>query len=85
MFRIEQKEERSAQSFGNYEYEVFENENLIAIYWHDYRGNEHGINFIKGKKISSIPSTMPDFLLGGGPQPHELSEFAINFINKNKP
>jgi len=75
----------SRLSFGNYEYEIREFGTLIARYWHDYRGDGHGITFIGGKECGDLPGVMLDFLSGGGPEPTELTETAIDFIDKNRP
>jgi hypothetical protein len=72
-------------SFGDYEYEIHESDKLIARYWHDYRGDGHSIAFIGGKKWDDLPGRMLDFLTGGGPEPTELTQIAIDFLDENRP
>lgn len=48
-FRIEQSK-ADREPFGKYTYHMFEDGRLIAYYWHDYRDDEHGIEFVDGTK-----------------------------------
>lgn len=73
---------RTNSSFGDYKYKIFEDGRLIAEYWHDYRGDDHGIKFVNGKEESGPLGRMVDFLEGGGPQPLVLSSKAIAYLNK---
>jgi len=78
-YRIEHaKSERD--SFGNYRYCIFEDDHLIAFYWHDYRGDEHGIEFLHGATDDSPVGRMTDFIEGGGPQPLVLSPRAVSYL-----
>lgn len=69
------------ESFGEYKYRIFKNGQLVAHYWHDYRGDEHGIDFIDGESESWPVGRMVDFLTGGGPQPLGLSKRAVEYLN----
>jgi len=71
------------QNFGDYHRKIFKDNILIATYWHDFRGDEYEITFIhSGKKVQ--PSfRMIDFIKGGGPEPLELSEVGIEFIESH--
>ena len=69
-------------SFGNYRYCIYEDGCLIAYYWHDYRGDEHGIEFINGTSEPCPVGQMADFIEGGGPQPLALSDRAVAYLNK---
>jgi hypothetical protein len=81
-FRIE-RNKRERDSNGNYQYLIFEGKRLIAKYWHDFRGDSHGIEFVNGKK-EGCPGSMTSFLSGGGPKPLLLTEKAINYLNERK-
>ena len=72
-------------SFGNYTYRIFEDGRLIAHYWHDFRGDEHGIEFIDGTKESWPVGRMLDFIDGGGPKPLTLSERAVEYLKQKRP
>ena len=74
------KLESSRDSSGNYNYKIFKNHTLVANYWHDFRGDEHGINFLNGNSDELTNFRMVDFLKGGGPQPLSLSTRAIEFL-----
>jgi hypothetical protein len=68
-------------SFGNYKYRILENGRLIAHYWHDYRGDEHGIDFVNGTSELWPVGRMIEFVEGGGPKPLTLSEKAVAYLN----
>lgn len=75
-FSIRQLPTTDRASFAHYEYEISDGTAVIARYWHDFRGNEHGIVFADGRKCEWPVGAMTDFLMGGGPKPLELSEAA---------
>jgi hypothetical protein len=70
------------ESFGAYKYKIYKNEILIANYWHDYRGDEHEIEFINGEKEGWPVGRMVDFIQGGGPQPLTLSTKAEAYLDQ---
>ena len=76
---------KTRESFGEYRYGIYEDGNLIAYFWHDYRGDDNGIEFVNGISATDPVGRRGDFLLGGGPQPLTLSEQAIKYINENRP
>lgn len=78
-FTIEQDNYRR-KSFGEYQYRILQDGKLIACYWHDYRGDEHGIEFVGGKTELWPVGRMIEFLDGGGPKPLLLSEAAIAYL-----
>ena len=80
-FEIEQIESKH-ESFGDYRYNIYKDGQLIARYWHDYRGDDHGIEFANGKTEDGLPGRMVAFITGGGPQPLGLSEKAIAYLNQ---
>lgn len=78
-FRIEQ-DQASRESFGDYRYRIYDDRRLIAHYWHDYRGDDHGIEFMDGTSESCPVGRMVDFLEGGGPKPLALSARALAYL-----
>ncbi len=78
-FRVEQSKKKR-DSFGNYDYHIYKDNSLIATYWHDYRRDGSGIKFKSGIKGAAITSP---FLEGGGPKPHSLSSWAINYLSEH--
>lgn len=80
-FRIE-RDDAPRESFGEYRYLIYRGGTLIARYWHDYRGDEHGLEFLNGKIDMWPVGRMIDFLEGGGPQPIMLSKRAEAFIKE---
>jgi hypothetical protein len=82
-FTIEQTNE-NRESFGSYTYRIYEDGRLVANYWHDYRGDEHGIEFVDGSKESWPVGRMTDFIHGGGPEALTLSERAVDYLKKRR-
>jgi hypothetical protein len=83
VYRVEHADAKR-ESFGDYRYRIYQAERLIAHYWHDYRGDEHGIEFVNGVKESCPVGRMTDFLEGGGPQPLRLTERAITYLRRQQ-
>ena len=79
-YRIEQNKS-TRKDFSEYTYKIFKDDKLVAKYWHDYRGDEHGIEFTNGKKEDSPVGKMTTFIEGGGPKPLSLSQKAIAYLN----
>jgi hypothetical protein len=73
------------QGSGAYLYQIWRNGQLVATYWHDFRGDEHGIEFADGRTEDSPVGRMTDFLKGGGPQPVRLSEEAVAYLARKCP
>ena len=80
-YKVE-SEDTERDSFAEYRYRIYRSGRLIAHYWHDYRGDEHGIEFVNGVRELSPVGLMTDFLEGGGPEPLALSERAISYIEQ---
>ena len=81
VFKIEQ-DRTKRESFGNYTYRIYQDNKLIACYWHDYRGDEHGIDFVSGESEGWPVGRIIDFIKGGGPQPLVLSEAAVAYLRE---
>ncbi|MAG92775.1 MAG: hypothetical protein CMJ48_03370 [Planctomycetaceae bacterium] len=77
-----QRATRQRKSFGIYEYEILKGSSIIAQYWHDYRGDEHGIKLADGTTEDWPVGCMTDFLHGGGPEPVTLSPAAIEWLTQ---
>lgn len=82
-YRIEYADLKRA-SFGNYRYRIYEDSRLIAHYWHDYRGDEHGIEFVNGTNEPWPVGHMTEFIQGGGPKPLTLSERAVAYLRQKQ-
>ena len=83
-YRIEQDTSKR-ESFGSYRYRIYEHDRLIAHYWHDHKGDEHGIEFVDGRREDWPVGRMIDFIEGGGPQPLVLSARAIAYLKQKRP
>ena len=82
-YRIDQDDVKR-ESFANYSYRIYENARLIATYWHDYRGDGHGIDFMGGPSEFCPVGRMTDFIEGGGSQPLSLSNRAVAYIKQKR-
>lgn len=80
-YRIEQDNSRR-ESFGEYKYRIYKNDKFVASYWHDYRGDEHGIQFVNGKSDFSFAGRMVDFIEGGGAKPLTLTGRAVKYLDE---
>lgn len=80
-FTIEHSKERPGK-FDNTTYHIFEDGRLIARYWHDFRGEEHGIDFLNGYRDDWPVGQRSDFVQGGGPEPLVLSERAVAYLKQ---
>ncbi|MGH8618373.1 MAG: hypothetical protein ACREUW_11845 [Burkholderiales bacterium] len=74
-------DESKRESFAEYKYRIYRNGRLVARYWHDHRGDEHGIEFTNGASQPSPVGRMTDFIEGGGPQPLVLSKRAVAYLD----
>ena len=71
---------KDPQPFGNYNYEIYNNEILVARYWHDYRGDGQRLILMNGKSEDPPFGSVSDFMTGGGPKPLGLSAAAIAYL-----
>ncbi|CAJ0682051.1 hypothetical protein R82526_01541 [Ralstonia mannitolilytica] len=78
-FRIE-LDVSARESFGDYRYHIYDGDRLVARYWHDYRGDEHGIEFADESRESWPVGRVVDFIEGGGPTPLVLSARALTYL-----
>ncbi len=80
-FKVKQLESQR-ESFGNYKYQILMDDRVVAIYWHDYRGDGSGIEFQDGSKESDPLGGLTSFLSGGGPKPLELTASAVKYLSE---
>jgi hypothetical protein len=83
-YRIEQDDSSNRASFRPYTYRIYQDDRLIARYWHDHRGDEHGIEFVGGTREDWPVGRMIDFVEGGGPEPLRLSDRAVAYLKARK-
>jgi hypothetical protein len=74
----------SRGSYGDYRYRICWDGQLVAYYWHDYRGDEHGIEFPDGSKEDGPVGQMTDFIEGGGPQRLSLTARAVAYLDRKR-
>lgn len=82
-YRIE-RDSPSCDASGNYSYRIYEDDSLIAFYWHDFRGDAHGIKYLDGTTDYCPVGLMIDFVHGGGPKPLTLSEQALVHLRQKR-
>lgn len=80
-YRVE-RDNSPRESFGDYKYRIYRDGDLIAHYWHDYRGDEHGIDFVDGRSETWPVGRMIEFLEGGGSRPTALSRRAEAYLQE---
>ena len=80
-FTIEYSKDKR-EAFDNCSYLIYEDGRLIARYWHDFRGDEHGIDFLNGYTDDWPVGRRSDFVQGGGPEPLILSERAVAYLKQ---
>ena len=68
------------KSFAVCNYEILDGSRIVARYWHDHRGDEHGIDFVSGLSEGWPVGRMTDFLTGGGSKPVVLSVAAVAYL-----
>jgi hypothetical protein len=83
-FTIKQIHSTVRAPCDEYLYRIYEDELLVATYWHDHQGDEHGIEFADGTKHKWPVGRMTDFLGGGGPKTLTLTELAIAYLEAKR-
>ena len=78
-FSVRQRTRERAAG-ANYEYDILDGADVIARYWHDFRGDEHGLVFADGRSEDWPPGRRGDFLTGIGPFTVRLSEAALAYL-----
>jgi hypothetical protein len=67
---------------ANYEYDILDGSDVIAGYWHDFRGDEHGIVFADGRSEDRPVGRPADFIMNGGPFALRLSSAAVAYLTR---
>jgi hypothetical protein len=73
------------EDFAEYRYRIFLDGNLVANYWCDFRGDDHGIKFLDGASVSWPVGSVTAFIQGGGSEPLRLTDDAIAFLAERVP
>jgi hypothetical protein len=82
-YSIERDNSRRREDFGEYKYQILRDGLRVASYWHDYRGDDHGLVFVDGTIESWPVGRITDFVEGGGPRPLQLTKKAIAFLEQH--
>lgn len=69
-------------AFGNVRYFIYKDERLVALYWHDYRGNEHGIEFVRGLSDLRPVGRVTDFMEGTDSDSPALSARGMAYLDQ---
>ncbi len=80
-YRIEHDDSAIRESFGPYYFRIYKDDQLIARYWHDYRGDDYGIEFLKATTQKWPFRVISDFIEGGGPEPLKLTQWAVAYLD----
>ena len=78
-YRVE-RDSAPREPFAEYRYRIFRDNVLVAHFWHDYRGDENGVEFVGGASESDPVRHPGRFLEGGGPTPLGLSKSAVAYL-----
>jgi hypothetical protein len=80
-YSVEQDAARR-QGFANYTYRIYKGGQLVARFWHDFRGDENGVEFVSGGSEYAPLGGRSDFLQGGGPEPLTLTARAAAYLDR---
>ncbi len=69
-------------AFGNVRYFIYKDEKLVALYWHDFRWNEHGIEFVRGLSDRSPVGRVTDFMEGAHSGSPTLSALGVAYLDQ---
>jgi hypothetical protein len=79
-YRIEQDDCLNRAPAASYTYRIYNGDRLIARYLHDFRGDEHRIDFLDGTSEDWPVGRMVDFIEGSGPEPLRLTDRAMAYL-----
>lgn len=80
-YRVEPSTE-PRERFGDYRYRVYRDDRLLAYYWHDYRGDDHGLEFVDGRVELNPLGDVASFMAGGGPEPLVLTPRGVAYLER---
>ena len=83
-YRIEHDNSVKREPSGNYNYRIYDGDRLIARFWHDFRGDEQGIDFVDGPSEGSPFGRVSEFIEGGGVAPLLLSGRAMVYLKERQ-
>jgi hypothetical protein len=83
-FRIEADNEQR-EDFAEYRYRILRDGALVANYWCDFRGDDHGIEFLDGTSVNWPVGSVTAFVRGGGTVPLRLTPDAVAFLEGHVP
>ena len=73
------------EDFANYRYRILRDGQRVADYWIDFRGDDHGIEFVDGRSFGWPVGSVLEFVQGGGTVPIRLTPEASAFLEANSP
>ena len=73
---------RDPKPFSDYKFRIFSGDRMIARWSHDYRGDEHFIEFLDGSTESYPVGQVIDFVKGGGPKPLVLTARGVAYLDQ---
>jgi hypothetical protein len=73
------------EDFAEYRYRIHRDGTLVANYWCDFRGDDHGIHFLDGTSAGWPVGSVTAFIQGGGSGPLRLTEAAVAFLEEHVP
>jgi len=73
------------EDFAAYRYRILRDGELVANYWIDFRGDDHGIEFVDGKSFGWPVGSVLEFVQGGGSVPVRLTPEAEAFLEAKSP
>lgn len=79
-YEVEHERDDQAASMIH-SYRIMSNGGMVARYWHDHRGDEHGIEFPDGRREGWPVGRSIDFHVGGGPEPLRLTPRAVAYLD----
>ena len=80
VFRIEQDDRDGNEGLGPSIYCIYSGNQLIARFWHDCRGDDHGIDLLTGTKRDWPFRELSGFIAGGGPEPLEITVRGVSYL-----
>jgi len=73
------------EDFEAYRYRILRDGEPVAKYWIDFRGDDHGIEFIDGSSFGWPVGSVLEFVQGGGSSPIRLTPEAVAFLEEKSP
>jgi hypothetical protein len=71
---------RDPEPGANFEFDILDGDRVVALYWFDFRGDDHGVVFPDGRD-EWLECRRSEFITGGGPAPTVLTDRALAWLN----